>query len=134
MPYFLNDHQRQLIENAYQQGLKDGDFHHMYQTAADIMKETTLPNGGQKLVDSSPQYENARLWLEVATCANGEVGFHSDFIRSYTNIQGEIRLGHAFTSTEMQTASNAVALNLYNDLHQSGWQFPTIKRQAHTVH
>ena len=133
MSYVLNDSQRQRVEQGYQQGLKDGNFHEMYQEFAYIMEETTLPNG-QKLVDSSPQYENARKWLEVATCANGGVGPHSDFIRSYTNIQGEIRLGHAFTSTEMQTASNAVALNLYNDLHQSGWQFPTIKRQAHTVH
>lgn len=37
--------------------------------------------------------KNFKLWLDVAIGANGGSGMHSAFIRTYTNMQGELRLG-----------------------------------------
>ena len=31
-----------------------------------------------------PELESARKWLEVAVCANGNFGMHSDFIRHHS--------------------------------------------------
>lgn len=62
------------------------------------------------------ELENAKLWLDVAIGANGGTGMHAAFIRTYTNRQGVLRLGHAFTEDQMQEASNVVAANLVNGL------------------
>ena len=53
---------------------------------------------------------SAKLWLDVAIGANGGTGMHSAFIRAYTNRQGELRRGSAFSDAEMQLPSNGVAL------------------------
>ena len=61
-------------------------------------------------------FKSAKLWLDVAIGANGGTGMHSAFIRTYTNREGELRRGTPFDQTEMQRASNGVALNLYRDV------------------
>jgi hypothetical protein len=60
--------------------------------------------------------KNAKLWLDVAIGANGGTGMHSTFIRTYTDHQGQLRLGRPFSDSEMQKASNGVALNFYLDI------------------
>jgi RTX calcium-binding nonapeptide repeat (4 copies) len=86
-------------------------------------------------------FKGAKLWLDVAIGANGGTGMHSVFIRTYTNREGELRRGTAFSDTEMQKASNGVALNLYRDVSglniRDGipseiqpWTIPTIAQIA----
>jgi Ca2+-binding RTX toxin-like protein len=81
--------------------------------------------------------KSAKLWLDVAIGANGGIGMHSAFIRTYTDREGELRRGTSFTNTEMQKASNGVALNLYRDLvgieqreNYVAWTVPTIAQIA----
>ena len=82
-------------------------------------------------------FKSAKLWLDVAIGANGGTGMHSAFIRTYTDREGELRRGTPFTDTEMQKASNGVALNLYLDVtgRKPGspvqpWTVPTIDQIA----
>jgi hypothetical protein len=60
--------------------------------------------------------QNAKLWLDVAIGANSGTGIHNEFIRAFTNRQGVLRRGSAFSATELQYSSNGVALNLWIDL------------------
>ena len=105
----------------------------LYQTLSDIIGAPSGAISGTDLTD----LKNAKLWLEVAIGANGNTGMHAAFIRAYTNRQGELRLGHAFSESEMQEASNAVARNLVNSLlfgdTPSGllpWNLPRIDQIA----
>jgi hypothetical protein len=86
--------------------------------------------GGADLQDM----RNAKLWLDVAIGANGGTGMHSAFIRTYTNLQGELRRGSAFSDAEMQLASNGVALNLWQNLsdpdNRYHWKVPPISEIA----
>jgi hypothetical protein len=61
-------------------------------------------------------FKSSKLWLDVAIGANGGTGMHSAFIRTYTDRQGLLRRGSPFSATEMQKASNGVALNFYRDI------------------
>jgi hypothetical protein len=83
-------------------------------------------------------FKSAKLWLDVAIGANGGTGMHSAFIRTYTNREGVLRIGREFDpDTEMQKASNGVALNLYLDLtgrrllsRVQPWTVPSIDQIA----
>ena len=62
---------------------------------------------------------------------------HSAFIRTYTDREGLLRRGTPFSDTEMQRASNGVALNLYLDVtgkkvgsEVSPWTIPRIDQIA----
>ena len=91
-----------------------GNWVPFYQKLSDLI-DARIDSGtvtGTDLQD----LKNAKLWLNVAIGANGGTGMHSAFIRTYTDRQGELRIGHTFTSAEMQKASNGVALNFYKTL------------------
>ena len=47
---------------------------------------------------------SVKLWLDVALGANQGIGAQSDFIRTYTNQEGLLRLSHEFDSNQMQPA------------------------------
>lgn len=81
--------------------------------------------------------KSAKLWLDVAIGANSGSGMHSEFIRAFTNRQGELRLNSPFSADEMQKASNVVARNfanglLYGDQNDglSPWALPRIDQIA----
>lgn len=81
--------------------------------------------------------KNVKLWLDVAIGANAGTGIHSAFIRTYTNRQGQLRLGRTFTENEIQGSSNAVARNLANTLingdilnNLAPWTVPRIDQIA----
>jgi hypothetical protein len=83
-----------------------GNWVPFYQKLSDLI-DARIDSGtvtGTDLQD----LKNAKLWLNVAIGANGGTGMHSAFIRTYTDRQGELRIGHTFTSAEMQKASNGV--------------------------
>lgn len=76
-------------------------------------------------------------WLSVAINANGGQGMHSTFIRTYTNYQSLLRTNHEVSSSEMQYASNQVALNVWKALNGTSpngqtvpWQIPTLAEIA----
>ncbi len=94
-----------------------GNWVPFYQELSQIIAHRLQYSHGYGLTQQDLQdLRNAKLWLDVAIGANGSTGMHSTFIRTYTNRQGELRLGESFTEAAMQTASNAVALNLWRDL------------------
>jgi hypothetical protein len=62
------------------------------------------------------ELKSAKLWLDVAIGANGDIGSHSAFIRTYTAREGELRTGVTFTPAQIQVSSNVVALNLWENL------------------
>src|SRR4051812_28871792 len=92
-----------------------GNFVPLYQKLSEII-ERHLNNDATIDGGTRSQLESAKLWLDVAIGANGGTGMHSAFIRTYTNREGELRFGSAFTSEDMQRASNRVAFNLWNNL------------------
>lgn len=66
--------------------------------------------------DNLTDMKNFKLWLDVAIGANGGTGMHSAFIRTFTDVQGELRIGRKFTDAEMQLASNGVAFKVWKDI------------------
>jgi Ca2+-binding RTX toxin-like protein len=105
-----------------------GNWVPFYTTLSTILGQRI--SGGTVIGSDLQDMRNAKLWLDVAIGANGGTGMHSAFIRTYTNLQGELRRGSAFSDGEMQKASNGVALNLWSNLvaPPSGpaWQVPAI--------
>ena len=107
-----------------------------YQCLSDIIS-IKIDSPANIDLDTLVQLKSAKLWLDVAVGANGGVGMHSEFIRTFTNIQGELRLGRPFSLDEMQQASNVVARNvanglLFGDLENGllPWQVPRIDQIA----
>ena len=113
----------------------NGNWVPFYTTLSSILGQHI--NAGDVNATDLTNFKNAKLWLDVAIGANGGGGMHSAFIRTYTDRQGELRRGNAFSSAEMQKASNGVALNLYLDLtgrrpnsQVSPWTVPSIDQIA----
>lgn len=108
----------------------------LYQTLSTIISQKLQNPSGLDSATIS-DLKSAKLWLDVAIGANGGTGMHSEFIRTYTNIQGQLRLGKTFTEDEMQAASNAVARNVANGLIKGDsnadlapWTVPRINQIA----
>jgi len=87
--------------------------------------------------DTRGALNSASLWVSSAIGANGNYGIQNAFIRAFTNREGELRLGRAFSDTELQRASNAVAENLISDLRLGNdeygatpWTVPSIAQIA----
>jgi hypothetical protein len=109
-----------------------GNWVPLYTTLSNILGQRI--SGGAVTGADLQDMKSAKLWLDVAIGANGGTGMHSAFIRTYTNLQGELRRGSAFTVTEMQYASNGVALNLWQQLTNPAspyqWKVPPISAIA----
>jgi Ca2+-binding RTX toxin-like protein len=95
-----------------------GNFVPLYQKLSEIIGRH-LSDDSLLDINTRQQLKSAKLWLDVAIGANGNIGMHSAFIRAYTNREGELRLGTGFSLDDMQRASNAVAVNLWNSLVQN---------------
>jgi len=144
MAYKFNDQERAAIEaarlqspsgNRQDQVSANGNWVAFYTTLSTILGQH-IAAGDLDTTDMT-NFKNAKLWLDVATGANGGTGMHNAFIRTYTDNQGQLRRGSAFSEAEMQKASNGVALNLYLDITgrsgRSGiepWTVPQIDQIA----
>ena len=135
MPYQFTSTEQAQIQAAQAlcpQGLvatSTGNWVPFYTTLSTVLGQRI--SGGTVIGSDLQDMRNAKLWLDVAIGANGGTGMHSAFIRTYTNLQGELRRGSAFSDGEMQKASNGVALNLWDNLRDSSngktpWQVPAI--------
>ena len=87
-----------------------------FYTALSNTLDSHIQAGDITDTDDLSNFKNAKLWLDVAIGANGGTGMHSTFIRTYTDHQGQLRLGRPFSDSEMQKASNGVVLNFYLDI------------------
>lgn len=131
MAYIFSDSERSELNVARKSCPQapniGGDFVLLYQKLSEIISR----HMSDAALDAETQQEliNAKLWLDVAIGANGNTGMHSAFIRSYTNRQGVLRLNREFSSAEMQTASNTVATNLWDNLIKN-WEVPAINEIA----
>ncbi|MBF9266054.1 hypothetical protein, partial [Paracidovorax cattleyae] len=123
MAYVLNSQEQAQIEAARLKApagdradavRSDGNWVDFYTTLSNILGEHLA--AADLGTDDRTNFQNAKLWLDVAISANAGTGMHSAFIRSFTDRQGELRRGSAFSTAEMQKASNGVALNLYRGL------------------
>ena len=139
MPYQFTSAEQAQIQAAQAlcpQGLvatSTGNWVPFYTALSNIL--TQRIGDGSVVGTALQDMRNAKLWLDVAIGANGGTGMHSAFIRTYTNLQGEMRRGSAFSAGEMQTASNGVALNLWKNLSGLSptalpWQVPPINKIA----
>jgi Ca2+-binding RTX toxin-like protein len=129
---FSEEEKKELIEARAQCPAvlgSNGNFVPLYDKLSSII--------GRHLDDAALDAEtkstlqSAKLWLDIASGANGGYGVHSAFIRGFTVRQGELREGVTFTNDQVQLASNGVALNLWNNL-QKDWTVPTIDKIAAT--
>lgn len=108
----------------------------LYSTLLQIVAPKLLTPGAF----DAPTYRSLQslsAWLTVAIGVNGNVGAQAAFIRTYTNVQGRLRLdpGVDFPSSDMQRASNAVAANLATGLFRGApgllaWTAPTPEQIA----
>ncbi len=95
-----------------------GNWVPLYIELSNIMDEHI--DAGDVSGDALQNIKNFKLWLDVAIGANGGTGMHSAFIRTFTDIQGELRTGSKFSAEEMQLASNGVGLNVWRDTKEKG--------------
>ncbi|WP_269321412.1 putative Ig domain-containing protein [Paracidovorax avenae] len=120
MAYVFNEQEKAQIEAARLQSASgddprdvnaNGNWVPFYKVLSSLLEKHLA--AGTLDAEDRANFRSAKLWLDVAIGANGGAGMHSAFIRTYTDRQGELRRGSAFSSAEMQKASNGVALNLY---------------------
>lgn len=126
MSYTFSASEQAQIQSLFLNGPavgQPGNFSSMYTYIAQVL--TTRLSDGSISAGEQLAMTHARNWFDVAKQANGNVGFHSAFIRAYTNRQGELRLNRSFTQSEMQEASNGVARRVFAHIQSSGWQAPT---------
>lgn len=65
------------------------------------------------------EIEYVKTWFEGAEKVNRGTGLFSTLIRTYSDIQGELRYGSKFTSELMQQASNKVGHNAFKNLNEN---------------
>ncbi|MBF9264127.1 hypothetical protein, partial [Paracidovorax cattleyae] len=144
MAYIFNSQEQAEIESARLKAPAGDEVNSVSADGNWVAFYTTLSNLlGRHLAarelgfEDRRNFTNAKLWLDVAIGANAGIGMHGAFIRSFTDRQGELRRGSAFSTVEMQKASNGVALNFYLDItgRRSGskvipWTVPSIDQIA----
>ena len=93
--------------------LDDGDYPDAELTAASF---------GDDIAGVSPA---TLIWLRGAAQVNAGSGTYSDFIRSYTQSEYQIRNGQTLTATQLQNVSNQIAQAVLGSI-VGGGTFPTI--------
>ena len=118
---FLNQQQIDNIQFFFDRGPNaDGNYKDAYEYIADQL----------------PIASEERLWVVGAAQANSGEGFFANVIRVYSQIQMDLR-GVTFTEELLQTASNAVAERVLEDIldltrkeAEDTFRFPTITEIA----
>lgn len=106
----------------------NGHWAPFYVALSAILSERMI--SGTLSIEDAAVARSAKLWLDVAVGANAGTGIHSTFIRTYTAIEFQLRVGRPPTEQEMQLSSNGVAFNLLQNLKASGYTIPTIGELA----
>lgn len=151
MSYVLTDSERALImeaaskstafrldslQNLYviDEATPGANAQPFYQALYDLLGTKIKDNSGLDL-STRNDVLSAHQWLSVAVDANSGKGPYSALIREYTLSQGRLRLNTEFSDSEIQAASNQVAVNVLNGLiNGSGplprWTIPSIDQIA----
>lgn len=132
MPYTFTQTERTFLEDK----LGGGQYYEAYQFIANrLITDDEFVTGegfvvGTSPADRDPAVMQAALWFAGAAQVNAGQGIFSEFIRTFTNRQGELRYGEAFSDDEMQLASNQVAINAINNMRVDGWELPNLQTIA----
>jgi hypothetical protein len=133
MPYSFTSAEQTQITTLRNEGNTVGNYSAMYAYIDQVL--TARLADGSVLPSDQLSTTHSRNWFRVAAQANAGVGVFSTFIRTYTNRQGELRLGAGFSQPQMQAASNAVAIAVYDSIVACGpgrspWNVPTVAEIA----
>lgn len=134
MPFLFDVPQQQQITTLFQAGDANssvfGAFSPMYSYLNGVLSTGSPPP------NSDPVIKKPQLWFSGAVQANSGTGAFAIVIRDYTQTQQRLHFGRpapgGVVTGGLQAASNAVALNVYDDIRTGNngqrpvWSLPTI--------